>query len=143
MINSISSSANHDDILQDRQGLRLAAYLSLPHADVPHDISERLRFARSRALAQRKAVRASATAVLGAGNASLAWQGDEPVSWWGRIGSIVPLLALVAGLLLINSIQNDSRARELAEVDVALLTDDLPVAAFADPGFLQFLKTDN
>jgi hypothetical protein len=30
----------------------------------------------------------------------------------------------------------------LAEVDVALLTDELPPAAFADPGFLQFLKTD-
>jgi len=25
---------------------------------------------------------------------------------------------------------------------VALLTDELPPAAFADPGFLQFLKTD-
>jgi hypothetical protein len=38
--------------------------------------------------------------------------------------------------------QNEDRARELAEVDVALLTDDLPPAAFSDPGFLQFLKTD-
>jgi hypothetical protein len=52
------------------------------------------------------------------------------------------LLALVAGLLFINSIQNEDRARELAEVDVALLTDELPPAAFSDPGFLQFLKTD-
>jgi hypothetical protein len=51
-------------------------------------------------------------------------------------------VALVAGLLFINAEQNDDRARELAEVDVALLTDELPPAAFADPGFLQFLKTD-
>ena len=29
---------------------------------------------------------------------------------------------------------------ELAEVDAALLTDALPPAAYADPGFLQFLK---
>jgi hypothetical protein len=28
----------------------------------------------------------------------------------------------------------------LAEVDSALLIDDLPPAAYADPGFLQFLK---
>ena len=48
----------------------------------------------------------------------------------------------VAGLMFINAEQNDDRARELAEVDVALLTDELPPAAFADPGFLQFLKTD-
>jgi hypothetical protein len=34
----------------------------------------------------------------------------------------------------------DNRANELAEVDSALLIDDLPPAAYADPGFLQFLK---
>jgi hypothetical protein len=35
---------------------------------------------------------------------------------------------------------DDDRANELAEVDSALLIDDLPPAAYADPGFLQFLK---
>jgi hypothetical protein len=52
------------------------------------------------------------------------------------------LIALVVGMLLIYSIQNDNRARELAEVDVSLLTDVLPPEAFADPGFVQFLKTE-
>ena len=33
-----------------------------------------------------------------------------------------------------NDIQNDNRARELAEVDSALLTDDLPPTAYTDPG---------
>ena len=28
-----------------------------------------------------------------------------------------------------------------AEVDAALLTDDLPPAAYADPGFAQYLKS--
>ena len=38
--------------------------------------------------------------------------------------------------------QVDNRANELAaEVDAALLTDDLPPAAYTDPGFAQFLKT--
>ena len=46
-----------------------------------------------------------------------------------------------AGLgLSINVIQNDNRAEEVAEVDAALLTDDLPPAAYADPGFMQFLN---
>jgi hypothetical protein len=53
----------------------------------------------------------------------------------------MPLIALVVGLLTINSVQNDNRAQEVAEVDAALLTDDLPPAAFSDPGFVQFLKT--
>lgn len=143
MTNSITSSNVNCDLEQDRQGLRLAAYLNLDQADFSHEISERLRAARHRAVAQRRAGAAS-IAVLGAGGAaSLAWQGDEAVSRWSRIGSVLPLIALVAGLLFINSFQNDNRARELAEVDVALLTDELPVAAFADPGFLQFLKSDN
>jgi hypothetical protein len=63
------------------------------------------------------------------------------LGWWARIGSVLPLVALVVGLLVINSIQNDNRAQEVAEVDVALLTDELPPAAFADPGFVQYLKT--
>jgi hypothetical protein len=47
---------------------------------------------------------------------------------------------LVAGLALIQNIMDDDRANELAEVDSALLIDDLPPSAYADPGFLQFLK---
>jgi hypothetical protein len=56
------------------------------------------------------------------------------------MASLVPLIALVAGLALIQNIMDDDRANELAEVDSALLVDDLPPSAYADPGFLQFLK---
>ena len=62
--------------------------------------------------------------------------------WWTRIGSVVPLIALVAGLITISVLQDEDRASELAEVDSALLTDDLPPAAYTDPGFAQFLKAD-
>ena len=54
----------------------------------------------------------------------------------------LPLLALVAGLIAISVIQNDNRANELAEIDAALLTDDLPPTAYTDPGFAQFLKSN-
>ena len=49
----------------------------------------------------------------------------------------------MAGLVAINIIQDDDRTSELAEVDAALLTDDLPPDAYADPGFVQFLKTSH
>ena len=49
-------------------------------------------------------------------------------------------LALVAGLVFINGIVNEDRANEVAEVDAALLTDDLPPAAYTDAGFIQYLK---
>ena len=128
------------DILQDRFGLKTASYLSAGAAGLPHDISERLRVARLQAVAQRKMVRLEpAVQVVSYGDsATLGWGGG--VSWWARVGSVVPLIALVVGLLTINSIQNDNRAQEVAEVDAALLTDELPPAAFADPGFVQFLK---
>ena len=129
------------DILQERFGLKTASYLSAGAAGLPHDISERLRVARLQAVAQRKVVRLEpAVQVVGyGGSAALGWGGG--VSWWARVGSVLPLIALVVGILTINSIQNDNRAQEVAEVDAALLTDELPPAAFADPGFVQFLKT--
>ena len=142
MTNSYQQSySKRADILQERFGLKTASYLSAGAAGLPHDISERLRVARLQAVAQRKVVRLEpAVQVVGyGGSATLGWGGG--VSWWARVGSVVPLIALVVGLLSINSIQNDNRAREVAEVDAALLTDELPPAAFADPGFVQFLKS--
>ncbi len=80
--------------------------------------------------------------VLSGGAAALnLGDGNQRQSLWNRIGSALPLIALAAGLILIHSIENDRRASEVAEVDTALLSDDLPPAAYADPGFIQFLKT--
>ena len=45
------------------------------------------------------------------------------------------------GLVTINLVQDDDRTAEVAELDAALLTDDLPPEAYADPGFLQYLKS--
>jgi hypothetical protein len=44
------------------------------------------------------------------------------------------------GLLTINMVLDEYRANEVAEVDSALLTDDLPPTAYTDPGFVHFLK---
>ena len=126
---------------QDRFGRQVAARLSAGSADLPYDISERLRAARVQALAKRKAqARTAATVVANGGTAALTF-GDEGLNLWSRLASALPLIALVVGLVAINVIQNESRAREVAEVDAALLTDDLPPSAYADSGFMQFLKT--
>ena len=136
------TSPKKSDNLEDRFGLKAASYLSAAASDLPYDISERLRAARVQAVSKRKATKlvTAGSVVSAGGGAALTWGSDEGLGWWGRIGSVMPLIALVAGLLAINSFQSDNRARELAEVDSALLTDELPPAAFADPGFVQFLK---
>jgi hypothetical protein len=129
--------------LQDRFAERIAARLSEGAADVPYDISERLRAARMQALAKRKVVKTStvSTTVSQGGAAAMTFGEDEQNGWFNRIASFLPLLALVAGLLVIQFVQDDNRIRELAEVDAALLTDDLPTAAYTDPGFLEFVKS--
>lgn len=124
----------------DRFGRAVAARLSASTDELPHDFTERLRAARVRAVQGRK-MAAAAPVVVGRGpSASLALDGEQ-ISLWSRIGSVLPLLVLAAGLVLIHNVQGDRRASELAEVDQALLTDDLPPAAYADSGFVQFLKS--
>ncbi len=137
------TNLNHyqKQLVQDRFALRVTARLSDAVDALPYDISERLRAARVRAVGARSLafkLTASSVAVSG-GSATLAF-GGEHLNWWDRFAAVVPLLVLVFGLIAINVIQNDDRAKELAEIDAALLTDDLPPAAYTDPGFSQFLK---
>jgi len=127
--------------LEEQFARRLTARLSAGSAELPHDIGERLRVARQQALARRKLApaRSSASVVVSSGGGAALLGGG----WWTRVGALVPLVALVVGLVTISALQDENRANDLAEVDAALLTDDLPPAAFTDPGFVQFLKTDD
>jgi hypothetical protein len=135
------SNANFALSVQDRYGLKVAVRLSESAEAVPHDISERLRAARVQALSRYKAAKAvTASTIQSNGGAATLSFGDEEVSPWRRLASLIPLLALIAGLVCIHILGNDNRAKELAEIDAAILTDDLPPAAYTDPGFAQFLK---
>jgi hypothetical protein len=122
----------------------VVSHLNKAADDLPRDISERLKVARSQALAKRRvigAVVANETAV--SGNALMLNGGSDRQGLWGWLGSVLPLVALVAGLMAIAVIQDDLRASEIAAVDAELLTDELPPAAYTDPGFLQFLRSNN
>jgi hypothetical protein len=129
---------------QDVVGRKIAARLSLGSAELDHDVSERLRVARLQAVARRKVPEmALVGGVVASGSGTLSMGEDSGPGLWARIGSALPLLALIAGLLAISVVQNDFRANEVAEVDAALLTDDLPATAYTDPGFMQFLRADS
>jgi len=135
------STSNSTLAIQDRFGLKLAARLSESADTLPHDISERLRAARMQALDRYKQVKmATASTLQSNGGAATLTFGEDDSGLWRRVASIIPLLALVAGLIAIQMLDNDNRAKELAEIDSAILTDDLPPAAYTDPGFAQFLK---
>ena len=129
-------------MLLDRFALRTVAYLASDTTDLSHRITERLRAARVQAIAARKIVKThTAIEVSLQGNiASVIWGSENSSRKWSGIACIVSIVVLVIGLVLIHSVQGDNRAQDLADVDVALLTDALPPAAFSDPGFVQFLK---
>lgn len=129
-----------------RFGLRVAARLTEHSAALPHDVSERLRFAREQALARAAQARAARAPVTVASTnlvqmgASLALGGGTPGSFWSKWVSVLPLALLVAGLLLAQQGQWQQEIVAVAEVDTALLSDNLPPDAFTDPGFTEFLR---
>ena len=57
----------------------------------------------------------------------------------GKMGVVVPLLALVIGLAGIYEHEEQQRVAELAELDAAVLSDELPLTAYLDQGFNAYL----
>jgi hypothetical protein len=125
----------------DRLGRRMAARLDASAQELPHDISERLRVARLQALDRYRAAVPAMAAVSTSGAAAMLTGGEEERGFWPRLVSLIPLLALLAGLVALQIQGDDSLTEELAAIDAAILTDDLPPQAYADPGFAQFLKS--
>jgi hypothetical protein len=130
-------SMSHDNL-----GRNIAARLRDGTDNLPNDISERLKAARMQALAKRKVIKLElATGVASQGDTlALHLNGDDR-SLWNRIASLLPLFALVVGLMIISVMQDQWRAQELADIDTELLTDDLPPSAYTDPGFVHFLAS--
>jgi len=141
-----------------RFGLRVAAGLSERNEALPQDITERLRVAREqaveRARSQARAARAAtaaapaptvvvaghALAFGGGGSAGGGQGGGSPL--WLKLVSILPLLMLVLGLIAIQHGQSKAQIHAAAEVDTALLSDNVPPAAYSDPGFSQYLADE-
>ena len=147
--------------LEARFAMRLTSRLDDGAQALPHDITERLRVAREQAVrAARESrlglsaageqaiatagghtvtgVNAQGTAVLGGWNLD-----DGPVAWRWRIASALPIVALAAGLWLVHSFHSQEKVEAAADIDTAILSDDLPPDAYADPGFEEFLRSDD
>lgn len=135
----MAGHAPRSEALEGQLALRLTAHLSRGAQSLPHEITERLRFGRERALAARRAsaVLAPAGTILHAGRAATL---GGPPSIWLRLVSVLPLVALVVGLVFIQHHHDLQQIAVAAEIDSALLADDLPPAAYGDPGFSEFLR---
>lgn len=137
------------DLAQARFALRLAAALTEhQRQSINLDFDARLSFAHDQAMAAAKKSRSTAVAAApspigSAGGAAVLGGGPESENtpWWLRLGSLLPLAVLLAGLMLIDSQYTRSQIEAAAEVDAAILADDLPPEAYRDQGFVEFLKT--
>lgn len=123
-------------LLEGRLAARLAGALKQQAQTLPQGVDERLRFAREQALERARAARATSVQGLGGGVAVLGRIGP----WWPRLGALLPVLVLALGGFLLLDQQQRQDVAVAAEIDAALLADDLPPQAYADPGFVAFLK---
>ena len=138
------SDAHRTAVLESRFGMRLSARLSASTENLPHDISERLRHARQSAVEHRLPapsvqMNSAAMGVVPAATLSFGGNANGP-SWWTSLSALVPLAALLLGLGLIEHFHVQDQVAAAAEIDAALLADDLPPAAYSDPGFVEYLK---
>jgi hypothetical protein len=96
--------------------------------------AERLRAAREQALARQRAESAPA----------LQWADNLLGSLGGWSGMslrvLLPFALLLAGLVGIYAWQQKQTLAEIEEIDALLLTDELPLDAYLDRGFQDWLK---
>ena len=129
------------DAARARFARRVAVRLDEQARSLEGDVAERLRFGRERALERARLARSAARSAprLGVTAAGAALLGGS--GCWLKVASLAPLAALVCGLVLIQQWQTRTQIDAAAEVDAALLADDLPPTAYRDAGFAEFLKT--
>jgi hypothetical protein len=108
---------------------------------LPPSTTERLAAARKVALTRKKAQAPVPVAQEAlAGNAvRIGASLFQPFSWLGRFGVALPLLVLAAALVGIYQVEQQQHISELAELDVAVLSDELPLSAYLDHGFNAYL----
>jgi len=104
---------------------------------LPASTTERLAAARALALSRKKANAPAAHKRRRFFNVDFHFSGAS----LGRLGVAIPLLALVVGLGGLYQYDQQQRIAELAELDAAVLADELPLTAYLDHGFNAYLES--
>jgi len=68
---------------------------------------------------------------------------SQPFFWLARMGLLLPLVILVVGLASIYQFEQQRRIDDTAEMDAAVLADELPLSAYLDHGFHAYLASQD
>jgi hypothetical protein len=120
---------------QDELASRIAKLLDEGADKLSPQSREGLAKAREAALARYSAQRAPAAAPAWAATISTITEG----SVFG-IRYLIPLAALVLGLIGVVYVQTNGVTSSIADIDMGLLTDELPIDAYLDNDFDSWLK---
>jgi hypothetical protein len=104
--------------------------------NLPASTTDRLAAARAAALARKKA---DAPFRAKQQRASFDLGALFSMQWVARAAVVAPLLLMAGGLVGVYQYEREQRAAELAELDAAVLSDDLPLTAYTDHGFNAYL----
>ena len=116
---------------------KITAYLDQGTAQLKAGTAYKLQLARQAAVARAEAPqRSSELALTDARSGSLA--GGRPLLGDARLW--IGILLIVGGVLIFQNWQIAQQTRDIEETDAALLTSELPIEAYLDRGFQNWLK---
>ena len=104
---------------------------------LPASTTDRLAQARARAMARKKADAPQQAVRRGWLDFGALLSGAA----LSRVAVAVPLLALVIGMGGVYQHEQQERLAELADIDAAVLADELPLTAYLDTGFNAYLES--
>jgi alpha-D-ribose 1-methylphosphonate 5-triphosphate synthase subunit PhnG len=120
---------------EERFGRQIKGYLNWG-LDLPEDRLARLKVAREQALARQRRPGLVLSLVP-------ALAGGRGASWTATFGRIaVPVAIMAAALFGYQQWQDMQRAEAMAELDAKILSSDLPMDAFLDSGFDEWLQNN-
>ncbi len=109
-------------------------------SDLPDHVTERLAQARKVALSRKKQASPVYVSVVREAFAGESGSFFRPFSWIAQLRLGLPVLVLAMGLMGIVHYEQQRHIRETAAIDMAVLSDELPPAAYTDIGFSAYLE---
>jgi hypothetical protein len=131
---------NPSKLAEERFAKRVIARLEVGLDELSGERLERLALSRKLALRAHKSARPVFAALRRPAFATAGASVSFPQGK-GRVGLGIGLMAVVLACVFgIFQVEQQRRIEELADIDSALLSDDLPISAYADHGFNAYLK---